>query len=177
MDLTSEQTERITRMQGIPFREMQRLLLQGGVPVYVAYNTNTLNDMIRLAILYDVDIPTEPPTAAPAEPSGGGGGSGGQSSGSSGNEDSGNSNATVLVVVVVITLVIIAVIVAATFYIKKSQQPGGREQSFDNPMYSDGDAGNDNNSAYMDIQADGNDDSNNDGYMDIPAANDNAPDI
>ena len=117
--LTPAQTENVAQMQTMSNYELQTLLSEGGVPASVAYNSRlTQADRVRIAILYDINVPTLPPSLAPTSggDGGGGGGGGGQTgSGASSGDgaDDGNSNATMIGVVVAVTIFIIVVIIAA----------------------------------------------------------------
>ena len=115
--LTPAQTENAARMRTMPREELRALLRDGGVPASVA-NTRfwySTADLVRIAIVYDINVPTLPPSLAPT--SGGGGGGGGQTgSGASsgdGDDDGSNSNTTMIGVVIAVTVVLIVVVIAA----------------------------------------------------------------
>ena len=116
--LTLAQTENVARMRTMLTYELQMLLRSRGLPASVpasVVDEGRKDDLIRIAILFDINVETLPPSLASGGDDGWGGGPTGTGASSGDDDKNSTSNVTVIAVVVAVTLLVIVVIIAGTF--------------------------------------------------------------
>lgn len=157
--LTDEQQQTVDTARNMRINDLRTALRQGGVP-YEATYTVSVDDLARVAVLYNVVLGPDStrPTPAPQNGGGGGGGGGGDVSSSTGDDSSGDSTVTVVVVAAVVIVLLVAVLAVVIVKKNVAAKAQARNVGFDNPMYdtnTQADPG-ENNSGYMEVGASAN---------------------